>query len=138
MSYLIGLFVLYNAENLEEYGIRPGASAPEDEDRELTDEEKAEQIKSIMGYLPDDLQELFGNVLKQTDPVQEAAKYEQEVQSELRRIGIENGTFSDNQDMRMIDDDGDALWMQTQKNIFESQYSQSDDPSKRFNVSDWI
>ena len=35
MSYLIGLFVLYNAENLEEYGIRPGASAPEDEDREL-------------------------------------------------------------------------------------------------------
>ena len=25
-----------------------------------------------------------------------------------------------------------------QKNIFESQYSQSDDPSKRFNVSDWI
>lgn len=139
MSYLIGLFVLYNADNLEEYGIRPGASEPLDEDRELTDSEKKEQIQSIMGSLSPELQELFQGVLEQTDPVQESWKREKEVQMELQRQAMLRGDVDSEPDMRFYDESvDDAMWLNTQRNIFESNHVLENDPNNRFNVDDWV
>ena len=138
MSYLIGLFVLYNADNLDEYGIHPGASEPLDENRELTDSEKKDQIQSVMGYLPQELQELFNGVLSQTDPVQESWKHEREVQMELQKQSIMQGEDFE-QDMRFYDETMDEnMWLDTQRNIFESNHILENDPNNKFNIDDWV
>lgn len=139
MSYLIGLYVYYNAENLEEYGIFRGASEPINEDRELTEDEKREQIKSVLGMLPPEMQEVFQNVLNETDPVRESFKYQQQVQQEMIQQDLELGIMSDEQDMRFYNESVDEIaWVQTQRQIFESNFRNQNNPNQQFNVDDWV
>lgn len=139
MSYLIGLFVLYNADNLEEFGVYRGASEPIDEDRELTDDEKREKIQSVMGLLPPEMQELFQGVLQETDPVRESFMYQRQVQTELIKQDMELGVEQDEHDMRFVDENMDEqVWLQQQKLIFESNRIGKDDPENMFNIDDWV
>jgi hypothetical protein len=143
MAYLIGLFVLYNAKNLEEFGIFPGSSAPDDPDHELNPEEQRMKIHSMMGALPEDLQSIFQDYLKQTDPVEESRKYQKEIQREMNlqeaaRAG--NNPFAgDNRTNRMIDPlQQDDLWKSTEQTIMEGYSDRESDPSRKFNIEDWI
>lgn len=139
MSWLIGLFVLYNAKNLEEFGVRPGASAPIDEDRELTDDEKREQIMGLMGSLPPELQEMFQGVLQETDPVRESFKNEKEIQNEMKKQDFYNGKFDDEQDIRFYSEETNAVMQnELDRQIFESNFRSSNDPNSQFNINDWI
>lgn len=139
MAFLIGMFVLYNAENLDEYGIRPGSSAPSDGSKEQTDEEKRQSILNIMGSLPDNLRELFQGVLNQTDPVREASKYYEKVNQELMMQDIERGVPEDERDMLFVDEAADdAAWDRFQQQIFESNHMLENDPTQKFDVNDWI
>lgn len=128
MSYLIGLYVLYNADNLEEFGVNPGASEPIDS-REMTDLEKKERIGSILGGLPPELQDMFKNVLQERDPISDSFSYEKQVQQELNNLS----NVEDDPDMRFVDD-SDALWEAQQREIFESNFSNA----PTFNMNDWI
>ena len=85
MSYLIGLYVYHNATNLEEFGIIKGASEPSDPSAPETPEEKKNKIKSLMGYLPKDLQNLFMDVINEQDDKSIAWEYEKQIQEELAR-----------------------------------------------------
>lgn len=138
MAYLIGLFVLYNADNLREFGVEPGARSPEDENRELTDSEKKEKIKSLMGILPDSLKGLFQDVLNEKDPVTAAQQYEIEVQRQIQQRNLEMGEFDDD-DMRFQTEATERdIWDQTQRNIFDSYDEVRNDPNRRFDINNWI
>ena len=135
MSYLIGLFVLYNADNLEEFGIHPGSSEPIDTNRELTDSEKKEQILMLMDSMPPEMQDLFKGVLQETNPIEESFRREKEVQQEMRRMELENGLF-DERDSRFYDENlDDAAWNNMQRDIFESNFNHN---GQMFDVNDWI
>ena len=139
MSYLIGLFVLYNADNLEEFGVRPGSSQPEDEDRELTPEEKKMKIQEAIGLMPEEMQNLFRGVLQETDPIEASMKYEQQVQREIRQYDNYMGKTEDDYDMRFVSQDmNDAMWEQTKANIYDYRDEIRNDPSRQFNVDDWL
>lgn len=139
MSYLIGLFVLYNAPNLEEFGIRKGATMPEDEDRELTDDEKRAKIASLMDVLPPEMQDMFRGVLQQTDPVRESQLYERQIQQEMSRQEMQQGYYGDERQSRFYDDIIDEqTWAQQQREIFEMNQFSNTDPSNRFDINDWV
>ena len=139
MSFLIGLYVLYNADNLEEFGINPGASAPIDTDRELTEEEQKQVIINAMANMPPEMQELFASVLNQKDPVQDSYIHEAEVQREIKRQNFELGINEEEQDMRFIDDSADDVaWDNLQRNIFDSYFERQNDPKSKFDINDWI
>ena len=137
MSYLIGLYVLYNAGNLEEYGVYPGSSEPIN-NRELSEEEKKEQILSLMGSMPDEMREMFQQVLNQSDPVEESFRNEREIQNEMKMYDAMNNNF-DEGDMRFIDDSmDDNIWMQTQHEIFATNRMLSEDPNRVFDINDYV
>ena len=139
MAYLIGLYVLYNADNLDEFGINPGASAPIDTDRELTEEEQKQVIINAMANMPPEMQELFASVLNQKDPVQDSYIHEAEVQREIKRQNFELGINEEEQDMRFIDDSADDVaWDNLQRNIFDSYFERQNDPKSKFDINDWI
>lgn len=144
MAYLIGLFVLYNAKNLEEFGIIPGASEPDDPDKELTPEEQRLQIQNLMGSLPEDMQEIFRDYLKQTDPVEASNKYQREVQREMQmQEAAMNGTnaFTNSSSFndRFIDPaQQDDLWNSTQRTIMEGYEERQSSPNRQFKVEDWV
>ena len=139
MSYLIGLFVLYNANNLEEFGVRKGSSMPEDEDRELTDDEKRDKIQSVMGMLPPEMQEMFRGVLQQTDPVRESHIYEQAIQQEMMQQEMMRGNLDEDRGNRFYDEVMDEqAWMQQQREIFSSNRIGNDISRNSFNMDDWI
>lgn len=140
MAYLIGLFVLFNAKNLEEFGIFPGASAPDDPDREVTDEEKKDKIRNALSTLPPEMQEIFQEVLHQTDPVQASLDYEREVQFEMRR---QQEQFDMAYRPNTIDDyyinpeAQDAYWHNTQRTIMDGYNERQTNPSRQFNIEDY-
>ena len=136
MSYLIGLFVLYNADNLDEFGVRRGASMPDDEGRELTDDEKRDKIQSVMGLLPPEMQELFKGVLAESDPVRDSYTYERQVQQEMMKhdmMGSGDDSYSRSYDDMM----DERMWMDQQRMIFESNRL-GNDRKDSFNINDWI
>lgn len=138
MSWLIGLYILWNADNLEEFGIFRGASAPMDDDHEMTDDEKRAKIQSLMGILPDDMRELFKETLRETDPVRSAQKYYQEVQREEMRQNIAMGKPLQEPDIGLMGNDAnEMMWMEMERNIFDSNHQQEDQYND-FNVNDWI
>lgn len=140
MAYLIGLYVLYNAKNLEEFGIYPGASEPDDPDRELTEEEQKQKIRNVIGDLPPELQDLFKDVLQQTDPVESAENYERQIQFEMRQQEAQQGAmFGDTsrEDMFVDPDVQDDFWAATNRSIMDGYNQQRMDPSRQFNVEDY-
>ena len=138
MSYLIGLFVLYNAPNLEEFGIYKGASTPEDDNRELTDDEKRDKIMSVLDTLPPEMQNMFKGVLQQTDPVRSSQLYEKQIQQEIMRQEMQSGYYGDTRHSRFYEDIlDDEAWNQQQRDIFEMNRMSHSDPSRRFDVNDW-
>lgn len=138
MSYLIGLYVLYNAKNLDEFGVHPGSSEPLDPNRELTDDEKISKMKELVGGLPPELQEMFNTVLKQKNPVDESMKYEREIQFELRKQDFERGTYESDPDMRFVNDDFGYDYERIKQSIYEGYEETHSNSSPKFNVDDWI
>ena len=82
MAKLIGHFVYNNAKNLEEYGIVKGRREPVDDNRELTEVEKLEQIKELLPNLPKAIRDLFVTSGAGKNPITEANKYYQQVEQE--------------------------------------------------------
>lgn len=141
MAYLIGLFVLYNAKNIEEFGIRPGASEPENPDREKTPEEIRNNVKSLLHTLPEEMQGIFRDYLKQTDPVTESEKYYKQVQTEMEmQESMLNGSLYEQRNPgRQYVDPGqqDALWASTNHVIMQG-YTDDLERNNQFNVEDWV
>ncbi len=99
MSYLIGLCVYFNANNLEKWGIRRGMMDPNDRPR-AEDIPEAEQVKAIkrkiasaIDVIPEEYRDIFQSVLDSKDELQEArhvssqiAREKQEQDAILRRL----------------------------------------------------
>lgn len=133
MAYLIGLYVYYNAKNLEEFGIIRGAKEPIDPNRPLTDDEKRANIVSAMDSLPEDLREMFQRVLQESDPVKSAKKYETEVQ---RQLSMENPQTDQMSQQHFVDTFmDDKMWAQRQQQIIDQSLQ---GPSQTFNINDWL
>lgn len=125
MSYLMGLFVYYNASNLEEFGIVRGARAPISDDYKKDPRYIKENIKSKMGMLPDQIQEIFQEVLQETDPVDSAWQYQREVQRQLDATNFRRSSMEaerDSTDHAYDPDYQDALWNQMDRDIIESNF----------------
>lgn len=143
MSYLIGLYVLYNAKNLEEFGIRPGMANPHDPDREMTRDEKRLHTLEILGRLPEDMQQIFKEALMETDPTESAEQYGRLVEMELRRQEEEQtlDTFNGRQGWDSEDfldtDLQDRAWAGINQSMVDNRIQQDLDPRRRFNVDDW-
>lgn len=147
MAYLIGLYVLFNAKNLHEFGIHPGATAPELEPEDPLKQDRKTQkkkIKELITSLPEHMQGIFKEYLKETDPVEESFKYQKQLQQEREKMNarekVNNDYFSDRYDY-VDQEEQDALWQSTQKVIWDSYGNdnlEDDESHKQFNVSDWI
>lgn len=137
MSYLIGLFVLYNADNLEEFGVFPGSSIPSDESKELTDDEKLQKIRESIVDMPPEMQILFQDVLNQSDPVKDSYKNQMEIQREMTKQDLINGNINDEQDPRFYDESvEDAQWNYVESSIYQSYYENSQ--INQFNIDDYV
>lgn len=135
MAYLIGLFVYYNAKNLEDFGIFRGATEPPDPNRELTDAEKKEKIGSMVDALPPELREMFETVLHESDPISDARKSEIELQKEIRRQNMDVNRM--NEEIPYVDAFmDDKQWEARQREIIDSNFRS--DQSQQFNIDDWI
>lgn len=146
MAYLIGLFVLYNAKNLEEFGIRPGASEPDLEVEDSRKQDRTTQkrkIKELLNTLPEHMQGIFKDFLKETDPVEESLKYQKQLQAARRKMDESQMSNSDYytgiRGQEYIDPmEQEALWASTDKVIMDQYVRDNDNNDKEFNVSDWI
>ena len=84
MSYLIGLYIYYNADYsfLESFGIVRGASEPMQykDSQDMSRDEKIKAIKNMLPGLPDYLQEAFNAVLQEKNTADEEFKYYQQIE----------------------------------------------------------
>ncbi len=127
MSYLIGMFVYTQApyEKLEQYGIRRGAFDPYDDDEldengKLTEEAQLRQMMELLPSLPENMQELIRNAMKQKNPVKDAENFYKDVDKYRSRYQM---------DSPMIDDSSfgeDDLLPETQSPIDQNAWSQFD------------
>ena len=139
MAYLIGLFVLYNAKNLEEFGIYPGMT--DEPDTELTDQQKKQKILSAIGSFPDDLKQLFQDALKQTNPVEESRKWEAKIQSEMRRQDEQMGNRTDDyltKDVYIDPSQQDDYWSSIDKTIMDGYGDNRQDESRVFDINNYV
>lgn len=147
MSYLIGLFVLFNAKNLPEFGINPGASAPDLEPDDPLKQDRPTQkrkIKELLSSLPENMQGIFRDYLKETDPIEDSFRYQKKLEQERRMMEMQRSVGNDiftNRGNDYIDpEEQEALWQSTQKTIMDGYMhdDDEDDSHRQFNVSDWI
>lgn len=147
MSYLIGLFVLYNASNLEEFGIHPGALEPdlEPEDRRLRPlHEQKEKTRELLNSLPEEMQDIFKDFLKQSDPVEESYNYAKEIDRSMKNPDLPYDTNNDPYQIHMQQDRyidptlQRDLWHSTDQAIMEGYTDKNLDPNNQFRVEDWI
>lgn len=138
MSWLIGLFVLRNADNLEEFGIYPGKSAPEVYD-DTTPEGKRNKIKSVLNMLPDNVRGLFESVLQETDPVDAERKYSMQVNKDLRKAEVFQNASIEEDDI-YNDYDNDILWDELERNMLDRNFSMNSDSPRgsTFNMDDYL
>lgn len=85
MCYLMGLYIYYHADAdfLEGYGIRRGARDTDtdyDDNGNLTKSGEAKKIKELLPQMPENMRELFKQMLQEKDPVKESWDYQKEVQ----------------------------------------------------------
>lgn len=133
LCFLIGMYVYYNASNLEEFGIRRGARAPEEVDTKDPVYIK-EKMKNLLGALPAELQDLFNGIIKQKDPVDEAQKYEKVIQDEMRRQKYEKIVDADKEDIS-LNEYNEQEWSNLDQAIFDSNL---DDEKFRVNIDDYL
>lgn len=149
MAYLIGIFVLENAKNLEEFGVCPGASAPdlEPENRLLQDTDtQKRKIKELIYTLPENMRDIFKDFLKQTDPIEESMKHQIEIEKAYRQIEQQQesptDTFVPNRNDYIDPAEQEQIWASINKTMmgdYTENISSNDDMSRKdFNVSDWI
>ena len=97
------------------------------------------KIQEAIGDMPPELQALFSDVFKESDPVSECRKNESEIQKELMLADIQMGRAQDEPDMRFYDESvDDAMWERTQQDIFDSYNQRNSNESNQFNIEDWI
>lgn len=138
MSYLIGLLVYFNATNLEEFGIIRGATEPilidENDPRAIK-----EKYKSFMDILPDNLKQLFGEVLKEKSPAESEWDYAKGIQQQINAqkpyqniYGMNNtdeddeeSYYNPNHDDILFEQENGSLWSNLDNDIFESNFDHS-------------
>ena len=144
MSYLIGMFVYLHSpyEKLEEYGIRRGASddlSDYNEQGELTEEGTIKRLAEMLPSLPDGMRELISGALAQTNPVNEAEAYYQEIQR-VRAGGSysldvnADPTESHSTSAAPMDT---AFWNNYDAKVWESNFS-DDAVGPAFDIDDYI
>lgn len=157
MAYLIGLFVYYNASNLDEFGIPKGIPEPKDMTTAEEIEDKKDQMRTAIASLPPEMQDLFRGVIGEKDEISSAWEYQKQVQAEIDRQAVERGEKSfivqDPEDNQVDDSNWDALSRQ----VFEANFKKRpipnnqdygynpgygannyDTPDNGFNVDDWV
>jgi hypothetical protein len=118
MAYLVALCVLYNADNLEEWEIVRGASAPADPDKPLTPEESMNRLKSLLPLLGNspELKEMIEGVVNTQTPIQRENEYYAEIQRARRMSNYDD-------DSRFVtDDDIENRFVQRERDIFDNNF----------------
>lgn len=145
MAYLIGLFVLFNAKNLEEFGVSPGSAEPILDPEDILKRsipETKEKIKDLIGTLPEHMQGIFMDYLKQTDPVEESRKFHRELQREYNKqehmMQGSDDFFVPDRNPYIDPMEQDQLWRSTEQTIMERYGRERDDSNREFQVEDWI
>ena len=79
MAYLIGIYVLRNANNLDEWGIIRGMKEPKDGFVPTSQEETLEKIKELAEMLPPEMRKMF--IREERNPLTDAFAYEKQLQT---------------------------------------------------------
>lgn len=139
MAYLIGMFVLFNAKNLDEFGIHPGASEEIDPDHEITLEEQKQSIKQNIDMLPPEMQGVFLDFLKETNPVESSENYYRQMEIEMQMTNAQKENAMLNHPSSFIDPaQQEDMWRRTNDSILQGYDDRKIDPSRQFRVEDWI
>ena len=95
-----------------------------------------------MGDLPPEMQEIFKDYMRQTDPVESSQKYQKQIQMEMemQEAAMRGTDEYFNPGMNRFIDPGqqDDLWRSTNEAIMEGYNSGRSDPSRMFNAEDWV
>lgn len=157
MSYLIGLFVYYNADydKLAEYGVLRGAADEFDneytEDGNLSEEGVMKKLVSMLPQLPENMRQLIMSSAMEKDPVKEAMHYYKEIDQARQAINQDREAF----DMGMRPGEpilpypegkDSAQWGQIDENLWNGNYRNSgfdpsdpfSDPTQPFDVEDYL
>lgn len=135
MSYLFGLYVYYNATNLDEFNVVRGASAPSNITANDSPEAVKTKIKSLLNYLPDEMKSVFKEIVEEKDPVSEAKKYEEEIQQYQRNYNSAMGEKESEKDFQFLTPDQDEARQRSLDNaVFDSNFSQDTE----VHIEDWI
>ena len=144
MSYLMGLYIYYNApfEVLERYGIVRGASEEElyDDNGNMTEQEMLRRMKEMVteNALPPELQALIQDTLNQKNDIDDSWQYYKEVDAAMHEQprlpsqmnpGELNRGFV--QSASPIDD---SFWARYDEEIMQSNWSDRD----TFNIEDYL
>lgn len=136
MSYLIGLYVYFNASNLEEFGIRRGQHIPEEGDIELTPEQKKSKLAELAHALPDSLRDVFLSVVQEKDPVSASIEYEKELRREQERADLLYRRDEQEVYNGFSPDESEALWGTLDKNLIDSNFEVIE--NTKVDIDDWI
>ena len=140
MAYLIGLYVYFNASNLEEFGIVRGASEPTNYNADDKSEKGVlQKLKELLPSLPAELRQWFGEVTANKDPVKESFKYQETLQREMERFSANNeipSAYRDPMDTGQYNQINSSDYMEDQ--IFKDQFDMFNDRQNDFNTDDWV
>lgn len=135
MSYLIGLYVLRNATNLDQWGIYYGMQPPSAVNATDTPSTIKSKIKRMLHLLPEDMRDIFESVANEKNTVDDAWKYQEKIENEMTKSEqyespskFENGSSVYNHEF------DNTLWETIDKNIEQSNYREND----TVNVEDWL
>lgn len=132
MSYLLGLYVLFNATNLEDFGIIKGASAPEDIDENDPKYVKS-KVQSMMASLPESMRTMFAEFFNEKNSVDDAWEYEKQVQREMNRHEpMQHGVHG----AMNANEYNDQVWNDMDNSIFNSNFDNED--RYRVDINDLI
>lgn len=106
MAYLIGMYVLLHATNLEEFGLRKwdvDMADLKEEKRKETEEEYRDRVRATLPMLDDKYKGIFEDFLAQRDPVRDARDYAQkrheaESSVQFRRPEVDDGVVGFDED----------------------------------------
>lgn len=144
MSYLIALYIYYNATNLEEFGIFRGEVEPPRDGSE-TKEMIMNKINQLLGKLPEKYKGAFDQH-KERDENKESWDYQKKLESERSKFLNSNPEFMDEEQRDNYTRDSEAIYRNMERQLISNDISNqpsnygdsSSGGGNNFNMDDWV
>lgn len=127
LSYLVGLYVLRNASNLEQWGIHYGMQPPSAVNATDDPASIKRKIKRMIHLLPEDMRDIFETTANEKNTVDDAWAYQEKIEKEIAMNNQQESPsqYDSSHISPMYNPELDSsLWSNIDKTIEQSNYNE--------------